>query len=88
MDEVLERLYTREVSSLRQLQHPNIIRLLGVGSVDKYGHSRHCVFLEWMPGGDARTLLDQAMRGMDERAAGSICLSVARGLEAAHRWVG
>lgn len=31
--EVLDRLYDREVSSLTKLQHPNVVQLMGVGTV-------------------------------------------------------
>lgn len=31
--EVLDRLYDREVSSLAKLQHPNVVQLMGVGTV-------------------------------------------------------
>lgn len=49
------------------------------------GATRRVLFIQWMSGGDARTLVDQAMRPMDESAAASIVLPVLQALEAAHR---
>mmetsp|Transcript_25777 Transcript_25777/g.65556 ORF Transcript_25777/g.65556 Transcript_25777/m.65556 type:complete len:428 (-) Transcript_25777:176-1459(-) len=82
--EVLNRLYDREVHSLAKLTHPHIIGFYGVGEVVKMGNTRRAIFLEWMPGGDARALIDQAMRPMDEGAAGTIILPLTEALGAAH----
>ncbi|GFH10883.1 serine/threonine protein kinase [Haematococcus lacustris] len=59
--------------------------LLGLGEVEVLGSSRRVIMLEWMHGGDARTLLDQAMRPMDPQAADSLILPLALALEAAHK---
>ncbi|KAJ9519400.1 hypothetical protein QJQ45_023027, partial [Haematococcus lacustris] len=63
------------------------LALLGLGEVEVLGSSRRVIMLEWMHGGDARTLLDQAMRPMDPQAADSLILPLALALEAAHKWV-
>ncbi len=48
---------------------------------------RRVLFIQWMAGGDARTLIDQAMRPMDEAAAATIILPIAQALQAAHKCV-
>ena len=46
-DETMHLLFTREVESLRELRHPNIVRLLEAGVEPE---SRRCfLVLEWMP---------------------------------------
>ncbi|KAL6749829.1 kinase-like domain-containing protein [Haematococcus lacustris] len=82
---LLEQLYQREVRALSMLNHPNVISLLGLGEVEVLGSRRRVIMLEWMHGGDARTLLDQAMRPMDPQAADSLILPLALALEAAHK---
>mmetsp|Transcript_6245 Transcript_6245/g.13677 ORF Transcript_6245/g.13677 Transcript_6245/m.13677 type:complete len:609 (+) Transcript_6245:70-1896(+) len=85
VDEALHRFFLREVQSLMALAgSPYIISLLGVGSVEKYGHPRRCMMLEWMPCGDARSLVDRSGRSLEEDAAGCIVLPALRALHAAH----
>ncbi|KAF7904549.1 hypothetical protein EAF00_001883 [Botryotinia globosa] len=44
----------REISFLRDLQHPNIVQYLGASSSDKHLN----IFLEYVPGGSVQTMLN------------------------------
>lgn len=44
----------REISLLRDLQHPNIVQYLGASSSDNYLN----IFLEYVPGGSVQTMLN------------------------------
>jgi serine/threonine protein kinase len=44
-----------EIKTLQKLKHPNIVQYLGFERTDTHFN----IFLEWMPGGSIRKLLDE-----------------------------
>eukprot|EP00798_Chlamydomonas_sp_ICE-L_P025443 gene25443-11103_t len=85
VDQLLECLFTREITTLIRLQgHLSVVGMQGIGSTNKYGYERFCMFLDWMPGGDVRAFIDTLDAPLGEAAAGSIMLPVLRALAAAH----
>jgi non-specific serine/threonine protein kinase len=84
--EVVPR-FVREGQALRQLNHPNIVRM--VDAVEQDG--RHYLIIEYVPGGSLRDLLDRQcgpgipMPGLPVARAVEIALDVADALTRAHR---
>jgi predicted ATPase/predicted Ser/Thr protein kinase len=77
--ELLER-FTREGEALRQLNHPNIVRL--VAAVEEQG--QHYLVMEYVPGGSLRQVLEKEGRLPVTRAV-EIALDLADALTRAHR---
>ena len=71
--------FVREGEALRQLNHPNIVRML-----DAFEHEgQHCIVMEYVPGGSLRDLLD-AEQSMPVDQALEIALELADALSRAH----
>jgi len=71
--------FVREGEALRQLNHPNIVRML-----DAFEHDgEHCIVMEYVPGGSLRSLLD-AEPSMPLDRALEIALELADALGRAH----
>lgn len=71
--------FVREGEALRQLNHPNIVRML-----DAFEHEgQHCIVMEYMPGGSLRDLLDTGETMPLDRAL-EIALELADALSRAH----
>ncbi|MDT8305109.1 MAG: BTAD domain-containing putative transcriptional regulator, partial [Anaerolineae bacterium] len=71
--------FIREGETLRHLQHPNIVRML-----DAFEHDgRHCIVMEYVPGGTLRQLLESAAPLPVERIL-SLGLELADALGRAH----
>jgi len=77
--ELLER-FVREGQALRQLNHPNIVRM--VAAVEEEG--RHYLVMEYVPRGSLSDLLERQGRLPAERAL-QIALDLADALTRAHR---
>ncbi len=77
--ELLER-FAREGEVLRQLNHPNIVKVLA--TIDD--KDRHYIVMEYVAGGSLRQLLDQESRLPVDRVL-SIALDLADALTRAHR---
>jgi predicted ATPase/predicted Ser/Thr protein kinase len=77
--ELLER-FTREGEALRQLNHPNIVRM--IAAVEEQGH--HYLVMEYVPGGSLRDLLEKEGRLQVQRSI-EITLDLADALTRAHR---
>lgn len=69
-----------EVEMLRGLHHPNIVDYLGTSR----SHSSLCIFLEFVPGGSIRQLLDR-FGALDEAVARVYTRQLLLGLEYLHR---
>ena len=72
--------FAREGEALRQLSHPNIVRI--VAAVQEQG--RHCLVMEYAAGGSLRSVLKREGRLPATRAA-EIALDLADALTHAHR---
>ena len=71
--------FVREGEALRQLNHPNIVRML-----DAFEHDgQHCIVMEYVPGGSLRDLLDAGETMPLDRAL-EIALELADALSRAH----
>ena len=77
--EVFER-FAREGEALRQLSHPNIVRM--IAAVQEQG--RHCLVMEYAGGGSLRSVLKREGRLPATRAA-ETALDLADALTHAHR---
>jgi predicted ATPase len=77
--------FLREGEALRQLNHPNIVRV--VDGLEQDG--RHYLVMEYVPGGSLRDLVDQrpgtGMPGLSIERTVEIALDVADALTRAHR---
>lgn len=73
--------FVREGEALRQLNHPNIVRML-----DAFEHEgQHCIVMEYVPGGSLRDLLDaEAGELLTLDRALEIALELADALGRAH----
>jgi predicted ATPase len=86
--ELLER-FIREGEALRQLNHPNIVRM--VAAVEEQGH--HYLVMEYVPAGSLRDLLEATrpdrfsgnLSGLSTARAVEIALDLADALTRAHR---
>ena len=76
--ELLER-FTREGEALRQLNHPNIVRM--IAAVEEQG--RHYLVMEYVDGGSLREVLEKEGRLPAQRAV-EVALEVADALTRAH----
>jgi serine/threonine protein kinase/tetratricopeptide (TPR) repeat protein len=79
-DPKLPERFTREGEALRQLDHPNIVRM--VASVEEEG--RHYLVMEYVPGGSLRQVLERQGRLSAERTV-EVALDLADALTRAHR---
>lgn len=72
--------FIRESELLRQLNHPNIVKMLGADEHDGV----HYLVMEYVKGGSLRDVLDKSAR-FEARPAMEIALDVADALTRAHR---
>lgn len=72
--------FQREGEALRDLNHPNIVKMLGAGHCD----AEHYIVMEYVSGGSLRDLLDQTPKLIVQRAL-YIGLDLADALTRAHR---
>jgi class 3 adenylate cyclase/tetratricopeptide (TPR) repeat protein len=77
--DVLDR-FVREGEALRQLNHPNIVRM--IGAIEESG--RHYLVMEYMPGGSLRELLDVHGR-LSVKQVVDIGLDLSDAMTRAHR---
>ncbi len=73
--------FVREGQALRQLNHPNIVKLL---DAVEYADA-HFLIMEYIPGGDLRPLLARYPNGLPLNRALAIALDLADALTRAHR---
>ncbi len=73
--------FIREGAALRDLNHPNIVRMLD--AVEQDGN--HYLIMEYVPGGDLHGLLNDTSGGLPIDRALSIALDLADALTRAHR---
>jgi serine/threonine protein kinase/tetratricopeptide (TPR) repeat protein/DNA-binding XRE family transcriptional regulator len=76
--EVVAR-FLRESEALRQLNHPNIVKMLAAFAAN----GRHTIVMEFVPGGSLRQLLDQNGK-LSEALSVDIALELADALSRAH----
>ena len=78
--EQLRKRFLREVTFSERLRHPNIVRVLGHGSMS---NDHPYMVMEYLPGGPMRAIME-AGQPMDEKRVRSIGADLAAGLSSAH----
>eukprot|EP01134_Creolimax_fragrantissima_P007543 CFRG7543T1 len=49
--------FLSEADVMKELKHPNIVRIIGVSGVDEEERTEICILMEYLPGGDLRNYL-------------------------------
>jgi serine/threonine protein kinase/tetratricopeptide (TPR) repeat protein len=80
LDPGLAERFTREAEALRRLNHPNIVKAMGM--VEENG--QHFAIIEYVPGGDLRELLAREEKLSPQRVM-EMALDLADALARAHR---
>jgi CRP-like cAMP-binding protein len=82
--EELQKRLGREANVLRQISHPNVVRLLEVGTVDDRLGGGLFLAMEWLPNALDRTLRARFPDPLPTRSALTIARGAAAGLAAVH----
>ncbi len=79
-DVLLLQRFQREGEALRRLNHPNVVKF--IAAIEEHG--RHCLVMEYLPGGSLQKLLQRVQRLPPQRAL-EIALPLVDALTQTHR---